>query len=93
MSRRTHGRSCSRCWQRQWSMIKVSGRPNKMLYGFANRLIVKYILNKGTIAGPTMKMPFIGPFLESMNPQFERYLEKWASGPLSCVSVFHKYVA
>jgi sterol 22-desaturase len=39
-----------------------------------------------------MKMPFIGPFLESMDPKFEEYVAKWASGDLSCVSVFHKFV-
>lgn len=43
--------------------------------------------------GPAFKIPFIGPFLESMNPQFEEYKAKWASGELSCVSVFHKYAA
>jgi sterol 22-desaturase len=37
-------------------------------------------------------MPFIGPFLESMNPKFHQYKAKWASGDLSCVSVFHKFV-
>lgn len=37
-------------------------------------------------------MPFIGPFLESVNPKFEEYYAKWASAPLSCVSVFHKFV-
>ncbi|KAI9892863.1 MAG: RNA polymerase C-22 sterol desaturase [Vezdaea aestivalis] len=52
----------------------------------------KYIWNKGTIAGPSMKIPFIGPFLESVNPKFEQYHAKWASGALSCVSVFHKFV-
>lgn len=36
------------------------------------------------------KMPFIGPFLESMNPDFRGYLAKWNSGDLSCVSIFHK---
>jgi sterol 22-desaturase len=51
---------------------------------------VSYILNKGSIEGPSMKMPFIGPFLQSMDPKFEEYYAKWASGPLSCVSVFHK---
>jgi C-22 sterol desaturase len=25
-----------------------------------------------------------------MDPKFEEYYAKWASGPLSCVSVFHK---
>lgn len=39
-----------------------------------------------------MKAPFIGPFLESVNPDFKKYHAKWESGPLSCVSVFHKYV-
>lgn len=54
--------------------------------------IVSYLMNKGSIVGPAWKMPFIGPFLQSMNPKFEEYYAKWASGPLSCVSVFHKYV-
>lgn len=58
----------------------------------ANSSTVKYISNKGSIAGPALKMPFIGPFLESVNPQFTKYHEKWMSGDLSCVSVFHKYV-
>ncbi|KKA27087.1 hypothetical protein TD95_001138 [Thielaviopsis punctulata] len=53
---------------------------------------VSYILNKGSIAGPSFKIPFIGPFLESVNPKFEAYYAKWLSGPLSCVSVFHKFV-
>ena len=38
-----------------------------------------------------MKVPFIGPFLESVNPDFKQYHAKWESGALSCVSVFHKY--
>ncbi|KAK3956202.1 cytochrome P450 [Pseudoneurospora amorphoporcata] len=53
---------------------------------------IKYVLNKGTIAGPSWKIPFIGPFLESIDPKFEEYYAKWMSGPLSCVSVFHKFV-
>ncbi|KAG6041673.1 hypothetical protein E4U41_002947 [Claviceps citrina] len=53
---------------------------------------ISYVVNKGSIAGPAWKMPFIGPFLQSMNPKFEEYHAKWASGPLSCVSVFHKFV-
>lgn len=52
----------------------------------------KYIWNKGSIVGPTFKTPFIGPFLQSMNPKFGEYHAKWLSGPLSCVSVFHKFV-
>ncbi len=34
----------------------------------------------------------MGPFLQSMNPKMDEYKLKWASGDLSCVSVFHKYV-
>lgn len=49
-------------------------------------------MRKGNIEGPAMKLPFMGPFLESMNPKFEEYYAKWCSGPLSCVSVFHKCV-
>lgn len=51
---------------------------------------VMYIYRKGSIVGPSWKAPFIGPFLDSMNPKFEKYHAKWMSGPLSCVSVFHK---
>lgn len=51
-----------------------------------------YIWQKGSIVGPTWKMPFIGPFMESLDPKFEEYKAKWASGELSCVSVFHKFV-
>ncbi|KAN0071516.1 Cytochrome P450 [Elaphomyces granulatus] len=53
---------------------------------------VKYIYLKGTIVGPSMKIPFMGPFLQSVNPKFHEYQAKWASGDLSCVSVFHKFV-
>ncbi|EAU37840.1 cytochrome P450 61 [Aspergillus terreus NIH2624] len=53
---------------------------------------VMYIKRKGSIAGPTFKMPLMGPFLQAINPKFEEYLAQWASGPLSCVSVFHKFV-
>ncbi|KAI4096280.1 MAG: hypothetical protein LQ348_006311 [Seirophora lacunosa] len=52
----------------------------------------KYIWNKGSIIGPAWKMPFIGPFLSSVNPKMDEYKAKWASGELSCVSVFHKFV-
>ncbi|RFU35603.1 hypothetical protein B7463_g660, partial [Scytalidium lignicola] len=51
-----------------------------------------YLIQKGSIAGPAFKTPFIGPFLESMNPKFSEYKAKWDSGALSCVSVFHKFV-
>lgn len=54
---------------------------------------VMYIKHKGSIAGPTFKIPLMGPFVQALHPKFESYLAQWASGPLSCVSVFHKYVA
>lgn len=54
--------------------------------------LVSYIWQKGPIVGPAWKAPFIGPFLQSVNPKFEEYYAKWTSGPLSCVSVFHKCV-
>ncbi|KAK9459641.1 cytochrome P450 [Lipomyces oligophaga] len=53
---------------------------------------LNYIIKKGSIAGPRFKIPIIGPFLDSMNPKFSEYKAKWDSGPLSCVSVFHKFV-
>lgn len=54
---------------------------------------IAYQFNKGSIAGPKFKIwPIIGPFLESLDPKFEEYQSKWASGPLSCVSIFHKFV-
>ncbi|KAI1412196.1 cytochrome P450 61 [Hypoxylon sp. FL1857] len=53
---------------------------------------ISYFMQKGSIVGPAFKLPFMGPFLESLNPKFEEYLEKWQSGPLSCVSIFHKFV-
>ncbi|KAH7031066.1 cytochrome P450 61 [Microdochium trichocladiopsis] len=53
---------------------------------------VSYWIQKGSIVGPRFKEPFIGPFLQSLNPKFEEYVGKWKSGPLSCVSVFHKFV-
>ncbi|RDW92043.1 cytochrome P450-23 [Coleophoma crateriformis] len=53
---------------------------------------VSYIVQKGSIEGPRWKLPFMGPFLESMDPKWEEYKGKWASGELSCVSVFHKFV-
>lgn len=60
-----------------------------------NRLtpfLVNYLKRKGSIAGPRFKIPLIGPFIQAIHPKFEAYLAQWASGPLSCVSVFHKYV-
>jgi C-22 sterol desaturase len=76
-------------WARQnvWSFILTT-----ILIGLIYDQ-VSYIVKKGTIAGPKFKVwPVIGPFLESVNPKFEQYKAKWDSGPLSCVSVFHKFV-
>ncbi|MCJ1468239.1 RNA polymerase C-22 sterol desaturase [Pseudocyphellaria aurata] len=53
---------------------------------------VKYVWNKGSIVGPAWKTPFFGPFLSSIYPNLDEYKAKWASGELSCVSVFHKFV-
>lgn len=55
--------------------------------------LVMYIKRKGSIAGPPLKIPLMGPFLQAIHPKFESYLAQWASGPLSCVSIFHKYVS
>ncbi|GKZ96400.1 RNA polymerase C-22 sterol desaturase [Aspergillus niger] len=55
-------------------------------------LAVLVAYDQSNIVGPAFKIPFIGPFLESVNPKFEEYYAKWTSGPLSCVSVFHKFV-
>ncbi|PYI06291.1 cytochrome P450 [Aspergillus sclerotiicarbonarius CBS 121057] len=52
----------------------------------------RYLWQKGSIVGPTWKLPFMGPFLQSVNPKFHEYKAKWDSGDLSCVSVFHKFV-
>ncbi|KAK7577326.1 hypothetical protein V3481_015873 [Fusarium oxysporum f. sp. vasinfectum] len=51
-----------------------------------------YLWRKGPIAGPAFKIPFMGPFIRALYPKFDHYLAQWASGPLSCVSVFHKFV-
>ena len=54
---------------------------------------IMYQIRKGSIVGPRLKVwPIIGPFLESLDPKFEEYKAKWDSGPLSCVSIFHKFV-
>ncbi|KAI9931795.1 hypothetical protein ASPWEDRAFT_37314 [Aspergillus wentii DTO 134E9] len=53
---------------------------------------LRYFYLKGSIIGPAYKLPFMGPFLESVNPKFHEYKAKWNSGELSCVSVFHKFV-
>ncbi|KAH6626734.1 cytochrome P450 [Chaetomium sp. MPI-SDFR-AT-0129] len=53
---------------------------------------VAYLHRKGSIIGPRFKIPLTGPFIQALHPKFESYLAQWASGPLSCVSIFHKFV-
>ncbi|MCJ1413864.1 RNA polymerase C-22 sterol desaturase [Xylographa parallela] len=53
---------------------------------------ISYLWRKGSIAGPNWKIPFVGPFFDSINPKMDKYKAQWASGELSCVSVFHKFV-
>ncbi|BFZ61456.1 RNA polymerase C-22 sterol desaturase [Saitoella coloradoensis] len=53
---------------------------------------IRYLNRKQGIAGRAWTIPIVGEFLGSMHPTFEGYLAKWESGPLSCVSVFHKFV-
>jgi C-22 sterol desaturase len=55
--------------------------------------LVIYLKRKGSIAGPAFKIPLIGPFTQAIHPKFDSYLAQWASGPLSCVSIFHKYAS
>ena len=54
--------------------------------------IVSYVWQKGTIVGPALKIPFMGPFIDAIYPKFWKYKRQWASGELSCVSIFHKSV-
>ena len=72
-------------------MTNVNLQNIPQIYELLTRATVMYVWNKGSIVGPSWKMPFIGPFLQSMNPKMDEYKAKWASGDLSCVSVFHKY--
>ncbi|KAF2479697.1 ERG5, C-22 sterol desaturase [Neohortaea acidophila] len=53
---------------------------------------ISYWRQKGNLAGDMFKIPFVGPFFDSVKPSFEKYYIKWVSGDLSCVSVFHKFV-
>lgn len=61
-----------------------------VLFRTVKVVIVQYIWKKKSIIGPAWKFPFAGPFLESVFPKMDVYKAKWASGDLSCVSVFHK---
>ncbi|KAH3671132.1 hypothetical protein OGAPHI_000843 [Ogataea philodendri] len=76
-------------WQQtSWWLIVTVATLAVVLYDQ-----VMYQIYKGSIAGPRYKVwPVIGPFLESLDPKFHEYQDKWASGPLSCVSIFHKFV-
>ena len=75
-------------------MIKVTWRQVEALcFIQLTPSPVTYLKRKGAIAGPPFKIPLMGPFIQTLHPRFEAYLEQWASGPLSCVSVFHKYVS
>lgn len=65
-------------------------RPSPWHTSPADHVPVAYIIRKGSIAGPAFKIPLMGPFIQALHPKFEGYLAQWASGPLSCVSVFHK---
>ncbi|KAK3699186.1 RNA polymerase C-22 sterol desaturase [Vermiconidia calcicola] len=51
-----------------------------------------YRRQKANLPGDTWKLPFVGPFFDSVRPEFGKYYKKWISGDLSCVSVFHKFV-
>ena len=53
---------------------------------------VSYWRQKANLVGDPWKIPFVGPFFDSVKPSFEKYYSKWISGDLSCVSVFHKFV-
>lgn len=53
---------------------------------------ISYWRHKDCLAGDFWKIPFVGPFFDSIKPEFSKYYTKWLSGDLSCVSVFHKFV-
>lgn len=73
-------------WSRTINVSGIGMRPPSR----AHHSAVSYIWQKGSIVGPAWKAPFIGPFLQSMDPKWHEYKAKWDSGELSCVSVFHK---
>ncbi|KAI8997267.1 cytochrome P450 [Pilobolus umbonatus] len=51
-----------------------------------------YLKKKKCLPGPSLKIPIIGAFMDSLYPTFEGYMSKWKSGDLSCVSVFDRFV-
>ncbi|KAI1869779.1 uncharacterized protein JN550_005760 [Neoarthrinium moseri] len=72
-----------------WSNLQIAGAILLIIITYDQ---LRYIQQKGSIAGPKFKIPIMGPFIQALYPKFDAYLEQWASGPLSCVSVFHKFV-
>ncbi|UNI18484.1 Sterol 22-desaturase [Purpureocillium takamizusanense] len=72
-----------------WSGLQISVTILLVLMTYDQ---VAYLVRKGPIAGPRFKIPFMGPFIQALYPKFDAYLAQFASGPLSCVSVFHKFV-
>ncbi|KAK2611024.1 hypothetical protein N8I77_004407 [Diaporthe amygdali] len=79
-----------------WPTVTASWSTWQYIVTFLLALVifdqVMYIKRKGPIAGPAFKIPLVGPFFQAIDPKFDGYLSQWASGPLSCVSVFHKFV-
>ncbi|KAH6655556.1 cytochrome P450 [Truncatella angustata] len=69
-----------------WSNLQVAVTILLVLVSYDQ---FRYLWQKGSIAGPRFKIPFMGPFIQAIHPKFDEYLAQWASGPLSCVSVFH----
>lgn len=72
-----------------WSGLQIAVTTLLILVAYDQFM---YIKRKGSIAGPMFKIPFMEPFIQALHPKFDAYLAQWASGPLSCVSVFHKFV-
>ncbi|KAG9246864.1 cytochrome P450 [Calycina marina] len=60
-----------------------------LLVGYDQFMYIKW---KGPLPGPMFKIPLVGPFIPALYPHFPGYVAKWASGKLSCVGVFHKFV-
>lgn len=73
-----------------YDQCKSPNRNTPFFPQSTDTLAGSYIIQKGSIAGPSFKLPFIGPFIQAIHPKWEGYIEQWDSGPLSCVSIFHK---
>jgi sterol 22-desaturase len=94
---------CNATFTPQDDLSNKNGLLSRYLNGYSNTQLLltilvvlvaydqcMYLWRKGPIAGPAFKIPFMGPFIRALYPKFDHYLAQWASGPLSCVSVFHK---